>query len=85
MSVVSVLVGLIALLADWMMRMSFWGGNRKRDNDNITVRVQVAVSEPFFGWITGLGAKVKILSPKLVANEYQKYLRRILDGYEVED
>lgn len=58
---------------------------RKRDNDNITVRVQVAVSEPFFGWITGLGAKVKILSPKLVANEYQKYLRRILDGYEVED
>lgn len=34
MSVVSVLVGLIALLADWMMRMSFWGGNRKRDNEN---------------------------------------------------
>lgn len=34
MSIVSVLVGLIALLADWMMRMSFWGGNRKRDNDN---------------------------------------------------
>lgn len=34
MSVVSILVGLIALLADWMMRMSFWGGNRKRDNDN---------------------------------------------------
>ena len=34
MSLVSVLVGLIALLADWFMRMSFWGGGRKRDNDN---------------------------------------------------
>ncbi|MBU1033877.1 M48 family metallopeptidase [Patescibacteria group bacterium] len=34
MSIVSILVGLIALLADWFMRMSFWGGNRKRDNDN---------------------------------------------------
>ena len=34
MSIVTILVGLIALLADWMMRMSFWGGGRKRDNDN---------------------------------------------------
>jgi heat shock protein HtpX len=34
MSIVSVLVGLIALLADWMLRMSFWGGNRKRDNED---------------------------------------------------
>lgn len=33
MSLVSVLVGLIALLADWFMRMSF-GGRRRRDNDN---------------------------------------------------
>ena len=33
MSTVSVLVGLIALLADWFMRMSFWGG-KKRDSDN---------------------------------------------------
>ena len=34
MSVVSVLVGLIALLADWLMRMSFWGGGKKRDSEN---------------------------------------------------
>ncbi len=34
MSIVTVLVGLIALLADWMMRMSFWGGGRKKDNEN---------------------------------------------------
>lgn len=35
MTIVSVLVGMIALLADLMIRMSYWGGGRrKRDNDN---------------------------------------------------
>ena len=31
MTVVLVLVGLLALLADWFFRMHFWGGGRKRD------------------------------------------------------
>lgn len=31
MSVVTILVGVIALLADWMLRMTMWGGSR-RDN-----------------------------------------------------
>jgi heat shock protein HtpX len=43
MSIVSVLVGLIALLADWMIRMSFWGGGRKRDNDNSQLGVIMAI------------------------------------------
>lgn len=35
MSIVSVMVGLVALLGDWFLRMSFWGGRgRDRDNDN---------------------------------------------------
>jgi len=34
MSIVTILVGLVALLSDWMLRMTFWGGGRKnRDND----------------------------------------------------
>ncbi len=32
LSVVSVMVGLVALLADWFLRMSFWGGRNKDDN-----------------------------------------------------
>lgn len=32
MSVVSVLVGMVALLADWLLRMSSWGGGRRRDD-----------------------------------------------------
>lgn len=31
MSIVTILVGMVALLADWMLRMSAWG--RRRDND----------------------------------------------------
>lgn len=33
MSIVSVLVGLLALLADWFIRILWWGGGQ-RDNDN---------------------------------------------------
>jgi heat shock protein HtpX len=33
MSIVTVLVGLVALLSDWMLRMTFRGG-RKNNNDN---------------------------------------------------
>ncbi len=34
MGVVAILVGLVALLADWFLRISFWGGGRReRDNE----------------------------------------------------
>ncbi|MFZ1720962.1 MAG: M48 family metallopeptidase [Microgenomates group bacterium] len=33
MSIVTILVGLVALLSDWFLRMTFWGGN-KRDSDS---------------------------------------------------
>jgi len=32
MSIVTILVGLIALMSDWLLRMSFWGG-RKREGE----------------------------------------------------
>lgn len=32
MSLVTILVGVITLLADWFLRMSFWGGRRSRDD-----------------------------------------------------
>lgn len=34
LSVVSVLVGSITLLADWFLRNLFWGGRRRRDRDS---------------------------------------------------
>ena len=33
MSIVTVLVGIITLLADWFLRMSFWGGGRRNDRE----------------------------------------------------
>lgn len=47
-------------------------------------RVDVVVSEPFFGWLTGLGQGVEILSPREVAEAYREMLLQILfpDGKE---
>ncbi len=40
MSVVSVLVGMIALLSDWLLRMSSWGGGRRRsDRDDNQLQI----------------------------------------------
>lgn len=33
MAIVAILVGLVALLSDWMLRMTSWGGSRKRSDD----------------------------------------------------
>ncbi|MBT3249393.1 MAG: M48 family metallopeptidase [Candidatus Pacebacteria bacterium] len=33
MSIVTILVGLVALLSDWFLRMTRWGGGRKKSND----------------------------------------------------
>jgi heat shock protein HtpX len=32
-AIVAVMVGIVALLGDWFLRMSFWGSPRRRDND----------------------------------------------------
>lgn len=34
MSIVTILVGLVALLSDWILRMSFWGGGKRDDREN---------------------------------------------------
>lgn len=54
---------------------------RPRDDGRIMARVDVAVSRQFFGWITGLGAAVKIESPEHVAEDYRRYLQEILREY----
>jgi hypothetical protein len=41
----------------------------------------VQVSPQFFGWLAGLGGKIKIESPEDVAEEYQAHLREILSRY----
>lgn len=54
---------------------------RRREDGRIQVRVTVAVSRQFFGWVTGLGPSVKIDGPPRVAQDYRKYLQEILEQY----
>lgn len=54
---------------------------RKKDDDICSIRVNVAVSEPFFGWLTGLGSEVKLISPPSVAKMYKEYIQDILNNY----
>lgn len=48
------------------------------------VRIEVAVSSQFFGWLAGLGAFVKIVTPEKVAEQYRDYLEDILKRYKGE-
>lgn len=49
--------------------------------EQFRLTVPVAVSPQFFGWLTGLGDKVRILGPENVKSEYQNFLKGILDHY----
>lgn len=55
---------------------------RPRDEQHFSVRVQVALSGQFFGWLTGLGAGAKITAPAAVVEEYRSYLREVVGQYK---
>ena len=55
---------------------------RIRDEAHFSVRVQVAVSGQFFGWLTGLGTGARIVAPQSVADAYRLHLQKTLAGYE---
>lgn len=65
MSLVTILVGMITLLADWSMRISFWGGGRKRNEDNNQINVIIMF----------LGLFLMMLSP-LIAQLIQLMISR---------
>ena len=50
---------------------------RKQDEDHFCARVNVEVSRQFYGWLFGLGAGVKILSPDWAAQEMKKQVEQI--------
>ena len=54
---------------------------RENGEGFVLVRVKVAVSRQFFGWLTGLSDAVKIVGPKETAEEYRSYLEEILTNY----
>lgn len=54
---------------------------RVRDEEHFSVRVTVAISGQFFGWLTGLGAGAKLIAPENVVKQYQEFVDGILKNY----
>lgn len=54
---------------------------RTLENGDFETRVNVAVSNQFFGWITGLGDGAQIMSPSSVKDKYRDYLMEIVRRY----
>ena len=44
-------------------------------------RVPVAVSSQFFGWITGIGPRMRIVGPEDVRQQYKEYLQNAIQNY----
>ena len=55
---------------------------RKKGVKHFSVRVQVALSGQFYGWLTGLGAGAKITAPADVVEEYYDYLCEVIGQYK---
>ena len=55
---------------------------RPDGDDHFIARVNVAVSEQFYGWLTGLGRDAQILSPEAVVKEYRDLLKDLGEMYE---
>ena len=54
----------------------------KDDDSHFTATVRVAVSSQFYGWLCGLGNKVKILSPEPIVEDFKQYLDKMRGLYE---
>ena len=54
---------------------------RKADEEHFQISVDVVVSEQFFGWLFGLGAGARIVSPQMAAERIEKLLEDILQNY----
>lgn len=55
-----------------------------KDGGYFTVRVPVALSPQFFGWLTSVGGDVELEKPATLREEYRKFLTDILRQYEGE-
>ncbi len=56
---------------------------RPDGNSHFIARMDVIVSSQFFGWLAGLGARVEVISPDEVRDEYKSYLANIISRYDI--
>ena len=54
---------------------------RSLDDSFVSARINAAVSGQFYGWVTGLGEQVSILTPDTVRQGYFNYIENIRNAY----
>lgn len=54
---------------------------RKDDSKHFVIITEIETSPQFYGWLCGFGNKVKITQPKMVKDEFEEYLQRIIRLY----
>ncbi len=52
------------------------------DEGHFSLRTRVALSDPFYGWLSGLGTGVSIRRPEAVVQRYKKFLADLMSGYD---
>lgn len=53
---------------------------RKMETGMIRIRAEVAVSPQFYGWLAGLGDRIKIVSPESVLISYRQWIEKIMNS-----
>lgn len=54
------------------------------DKDSFRLIAEVAASPTFFGWVFSFGGDVKILSPKILIDQYKEKVRQAASQFEAE-
>lgn len=54
---------------------------RSLDDEYASTRVEVTISNQFFGWITSINDAVEITAPAEIRNKYKEYLQDIIKRY----
>lgn len=52
---------------------------RPMEGRSFRIRVKVAVSGQFFGWLAGIGADASVAAPEAVKEQYRQWLLKIID------
>lgn len=56
---------------------------KRYDHDRSEIRIPIAISPQFFGWITGIGEYVEIAKPESVRDRYCTYIKLVAEKYDI--
>lgn len=55
----------------------------EREDGRLSVTVDVAVTDQFFGWVTSMGGRVGIASPARIADQYKELLEKCMKNIDI--